>query len=625
MKKSNLNTIVLFILILFFGIQGVFVLNSSVTGKVPNEKLKMSQPTSIVIGVIMGPFSIDPHDAWDHGSFNVIEQVCEGLFAYNLSHPNKEIIPRLASDFGTWSIDGLNYTVTLRQNILFHDGSSFNSTAVKWNFDRLAYLTNTTGELPSSSVKASHSSLYRWFDGTPFINRTEIIDSHTIKFILNKPFGGFEALLCFSGSYIISPLSTPPITFIDVNSGDLIGTGPFVYDNYITDTEVNFHAFDEYWRTNSTTKDLKLKIIQDSFSLTRALIDGDVDMLINPSHLYFNNITNSPNLNLTESSKGSWVLFYLGINNHLINQTYREAISYALNYSYFTDYLYGGYVERLKSPIPKGMLYSNYSYNVPIFNLTKARIVMQSMGYGDSWDVTPGGIHESNWESANFRTLNYTYIIGSSTQKALGEEIKDNFGKIGITVELYNSTWIEMILKFYEESGFSRDMLELFFIGWGADYNDPSQILNILLSNSTYAFNFAQYNGGYGGFKPYSQENDVELLMEQAISSTNKDERRQLYNKIQELIIERDFPWAFGITPKSYIAYHKDIEGIEENAFVSADEEGASSLKGDFQLLSWKYTPSPGGISGYETILISFIALISVVYIMKYKIFKNKN
>jgi peptide/nickel transport system substrate-binding protein len=627
MKKTNSNHIFLFILILLLGIQTVFTLDLSVKSNEPREKLKTSQPSSLIIGVRNGPFSIDPHDAWDHTSYNVIEQVCEGLFSYNLSHPNKEIIPRLASDYGTWSNDGLNYTVHLRQNVFFHDGAPFNATSVKWNFDRLAYLMNATGELPMYTAPAFISSVYCWLDGTPFINRTEEVDLYTIKFVLNKPFGGFEALLCFSGSYIISPLSTPFTTFLDTNSDQLIGTGPFIYDEFIEDVSVTFHSFENYWRTNSTITNLTLKIIQDSFSLTKALIDGEIDILLNPQPQYFENITSSENLQLTESEKGSWVIFYLGINNHLINRPFREAISYALNYSHIIDELRGGYVERLKSPIPKSMVYSNYSFNVPTYNLSKAREVMQSLGYGIGWDVTPGGIHEINWTSANFRTLNYTYNVGSKFREELGNLTKANLEKIGIKVEIHGDYWLDFAFKLLGLEGYTQDMLELFFIGWGADYNDPSQFINVLLSNRTYAseYNSAQYNGGYGGFSPYSVENDVELLMEQAISTINKDERKILYNKIQKLIIERDFPWVFGFTPITYIAYDEDIKGIEENTFISIDEEGASSLKGDFQLLSWEYSPHPGGtIPGYETVIISFIALVSVIYIIKFKIVKLK-
>ncbi|MFX1356700.1 MAG: ABC transporter substrate-binding protein [Promethearchaeota archaeon] len=621
MIKKKFNNRVLLIFILLLCIQSTISCYSFVKGNETSETLK----DSLTIGVHYGPVAIDPHDAWDMGSFNVIEQVCEGLFTYDYSKPDKEIIPRLALDFGVWTNNGLNYTLSLRENILFHDGNPFNATAVKWNFERLAYFMNVSGTLPGPGNPTTIDAAYRWLDGTPFINRTEVLDLFTIRFVLNRPFGGFEALLCFSGSYILSPASTPATSFIDVISGDLIGSGPFVYDEYNYDVNVTFHSFDNYWRTTSKIQNLTLKIISNSLSLTQALINEEIDMLINPSPLYFENITNAEYLQLIESKRGGWVLHYLGMNNHLIDQSFREAICYAIDYSHIIDNIRGGHAERLKSPIPKSMLFSNYSFDVPIYNLSKAREIMQSMGYGIGWDVTPGGLHEINWTSANFRTLNYTYNTGSTFREQIGDLLMNNLSKIGINVEIHDEPWVTFLYKLFEKDGFTRDMLELFFIAWAADYNDPSQFINALLSNSTYSFNSVQYNGGYGGFTPYSEDNDVQLLMEQAISSIDNEERITLYNKIQQLIIERDFPWAFVYSPIGYIAFHEDLEGIEDNAFINIDAYDKSSVKGNFQLLSWKTSQGPEGIiPGYQMILIAFIALISIISLMKIKSSKLK-
>ena len=143
-----------------------------------------------------------------------------------------DVIPRLAASYGSWSPDDLTYTVTLRQGVTFHDGSSFNATVVEWNYNRLNYFTNFTGLLPPGYQIPSFEFLYRWPDGTPIINRIDIVDPHTVNFVLNRPYAPFEALLAFSGSGILSPMSTPEHDYIETFSGDIIGTGPFVYDYY---------------------------------------------------------------------------------------------------------------------------------------------------------------------------------------------------------------------------------------------------------------------------------------------------------------------------------------------------------------------------------------------------------
>ncbi|NHJ25876.1 MAG: hypothetical protein EAX89_14940, partial [Candidatus Lokiarchaeota archaeon] len=52
----------------------------------------------LVYGTVSGPADLDPMDAWDSFSFAVQDQVCEGLFGYNYTDPEMEIIPKLAKD-----------------------------------------------------------------------------------------------------------------------------------------------------------------------------------------------------------------------------------------------------------------------------------------------------------------------------------------------------------------------------------------------------------------------------------------------------------------------------------------------------------------------------------------------
>ena len=70
-------------------------------------------------------------------------------------------------------------------------------------------------------------------------------------------------------------------------------------------------------------------------------------------------------------------------------------------------------VERLKAPIPNGILYANDTFNVPTLNLTRARLVMQSMGFGDM------GWIDAQWQAASFATWNYSYNIGTTPLRGL--------------------------------------------------------------------------------------------------------------------------------------------------------------------------------------------------------------
>ncbi len=542
MKKIRISIIVLTLLT----ISMLSYISTEVRGQTQD-------PVKLIYGTYSGPGDLDPHSAWDSSSSDVIEQVVETLYAYDLFDPELSPIPRLASDFGTWSIDGLNYTVPLKMGVTFHDGTPFNATAVKWNFDRLVYFMNIDGTLPPEIPTTPFSTLYLWPDGTPIINKVEIVDNdYTVKFVLNKPFAPFEALLCFSGSGIMSPASTPPENYIDRATGDLVGTGPFVYDNYEVGVEVTMHAYENYWAGAPYIDELTFSIIPDSYMRNQALLDGIIDFIKTPDISRLQEFRDHPDITLVDAGQDATIRF-LGMNNRLINVSFREAISYAINYTYMIDELLGGEAVRLKSPIPLGVTYANWSFNVPILNLTRARQVMQSMGFGVDFNVYDDTYWVDQEETAPFATFNYTYNRGNTFREDMLVLLQDNLGKIGITVVDDGMTWPEFMYRLFDVPPYHRDMLELFWLGWVPDYIDPSNIINSLFSKNS-VNNFAQVD-----------DDLVQEWMGEALITINPAERKVLYDNIQQRLIEEVFPWAWGFVRRNYDAYSSKFTGFQSN------------------------------------------------------------
>ncbi len=546
----------------------------------------------LIYGTTTGPFFLDPADAWDAASFDVINQVCEGLFTYNLSDSSLPIIPQLAADFGIWSSeygtpqddgDGLwNYTVSLRTDVFFHDDTEFNASAVKWSFDRLMYF------IDNSMIQTADLYKYNTETGNfyPIINQTLVIDTYSVRFVLNKPYGLFEALLCFSGSSILSPFSTPAIELIDTNTGDLVGTGPFVYDYYISSDKVKFHAFENYWNGKANVTVLEFSIIPDSQNLNDALLSGEVDVITTPLKSMFSTFESDPDITLSNAGLSATIQ-YLNMNNHLINSTFRKAISYAINYSYIIDEIKLGYAERLKSPIPSGILFGNNSLDVAIYNVTKAREFMQIMGFGLGWDTTYPGINETEWSAATFTTFNYTYNIGNSFREDILLLLQNNLDKIGIEVTDAGMSWADFLYRIFEFGGYTRDMLDLYWFGLLPDYNDPSNFINNLFTNRSIAVNGGQYNGFVAameaGRDPYNFWDNVQLLMEAALFETDQDMRKQYYDRIQQILVEEDMPVAYGYQPYIYDAYRSNVIGFKSN-FLS---------KLNFYSVVWNSTSTP--------------------------------
>jgi len=702
----------------------------------------------LIFGTEAGPDNLDPQNSWSPNSFNVINQVCEGLFTHNLTDPNLSIIPNLATSKGSWLVNDTDtwYTISLRPNVSFHDGTKFNATAVKFTYDRLAYL------IDNSMSMAGY--LYEYYDpdadiSYPIINETVAIDEYTVRFELNKPYGPFEALLCFPASYILSPTSTPQFALIDTLTGDLIGTGPFVYDHYLPDEEVLFHAFEDYWAGRANITILKFALISDydvsydkTYSFTtrgeandgtweywntyagdhsvaakdtyqywcwtdtgtssadtgppsgiaciypetssptsddvfiatladaevidagnyglnvtfntcmrgnsaghmyfeywdgdsweikddwpgdavttftaqgpydftalensdfkirfrvvvggtayendftfdevriygdskgknakdKALLSGEVDVITNPHVSMFSTFSADPDITLNDAGHDP-IAKFLSMNNQRINGTFRKAISYAINYSYIINELEESPAERLKSPLLENLLFANWSFDVATYNVTKARETMQSMGYGVGWDTTFLGTSEVNWSSASFATFNYSYNFGDIFRENLLILLQDNLDKIGIEITDAGMSDSEFANILYQGGGYTWDMLELCWLGWYSDYNDPDNSINSLLTNRTTSFNTAFYDGYLAatesGRDPLNLWDNVQLLMEAALFETNQSIRKPYYDRIQQILVEEDMPWAFGSVSHNYDAFRSHIIGFQSNS-----------------------------------------------------------
>jgi peptide/nickel transport system substrate-binding protein len=507
--------------------------------------------------------SIDPQNSWSSHELDMMGQICEGLFAYNISDPSLSIIANLAAADGTWSIDSLNYTVSLRSNVFFHDGTPFNASAVKWCFDRLEYLGGIGSALAYS--------LYEYYDFAldqtlPIINRTEIINDLTIKFVLNQQYSPFQALLTFPASFALSPTSTPFSENINATTGDLVGTGPFVFDGIENETFAHLHAYDDYRNGRANIDTMIFHVFQDTYHRNNALLNGTIHFLDSPSISMLDDFEADPNTNVINLGKSSMVAQYLYMNNKQINLTLRQAISYAINYPYIIDQLLGNGYQRLKSPVAPSMSLANESFNVATYNITKARELMQSMGFGEGWDTNFPGSDESLWQSAAFASYNYTYDEWSTFRQPLYTLLQNNLNDIGIDIIRANMSWGEYLDRYYQYNGKHRNMLQLFQLGWGADFNDPSSFINSLFTNRTGASNACQYNGYEtaieAGRNQFDLNDNVQLLMDVALLETNSSIKKSYYDRIQQLLVEEDMPCAYLYTPTLIDAHNIDLSGF---------------------------------------------------------------
>src|SRR5436305_9693693 len=209
---------------------------------------------SVVLGMVLEPTGLDPTTAPAAAIGEVVHyNVLEGLTKINM---DGTIVPLLAE---SWSIDpdGKLYTFKLRKGVKFHDGEAFDSSDVKFSFER--------AKAPNSTNKSKKAV----FDN---ISRIETPDPYTVILVLNQADGNFLFRMGENTAVILDPKSA-------ANAGTKpVGTGPFMFDSWAKGSSVTLVKNRNY-RNPGAVKISKatFRFINDPAAQVAALLAGDID------------------------------------------------------------------------------------------------------------------------------------------------------------------------------------------------------------------------------------------------------------------------------------------------------------------------------------------------------------
>ena len=468
-----------------------------------------------------------------------------------MTSPNSDIINCLAIN-DTWSPDALNLTCELRQGVVFHDGTKFNATAVKWNFDRMAYWGNFSGRLGLDKWNGSEYNipppegydvteayagyLYHFSDGiTPMWNQCIILDEYTVKFVLNGPFSPFPELISYTAFAQVSPASTPFYAKMEITEQKTKGTGPYEESTFFAGEELRFTKFDDYWGPEPYFDQVVITYYDDTLAAQQALLNGQFDYGGVLAEL-IQDFKDSPYIdyiNYTGLTGFTGTTTWMeGINNLNWNATFRKAFAYAYNYTYWLEGIQGGQEVRAYGALPPGFPYSLNASQVdyPYTNYTIARTLMKQADPGNfstfALDDDTDWVAFAENPSCPY-VVEYYGVPGSYIYDVITEVVAAAFAKIGVHVEQKEATWANFLATMKNDPS----AWDMWLTGWGPDYLNPlNMIAPIIYPTSPMT---------------HTQCNDATLLawLDEAAAETNSTKLADLYLKIQKRIVEDVIPF----------------------------------------------------------------------------------
>ena len=223
-------------------------------GSASDANAQARKDGSVVLGIVLEPTTLDPTTAPAASIGEIVHLgVLEGLTKISM---DGSITPLLAE---SWTIDpdGKSYTFKLRKNVKFHDGEAFDSSDVKFTFER--------AKAEGSTNKAKKAV----FDN---ISRIDTPDASTVIIVLNQADGNFLFRMGENTAVILDPKSAPTA------ATKPIGTGPFKFSAWAKGSSVTLVKDDNYRNAAAVKmKKVTFRFISDPSAQIAALLAGDVD------------------------------------------------------------------------------------------------------------------------------------------------------------------------------------------------------------------------------------------------------------------------------------------------------------------------------------------------------------
>lgn len=493
----------------------------------------------LVLALRSEPKTLNPVLATDISSRDVIRCLTADLIHINRGTLKTE--PALAE---SWKVspDGRVYTLKLRRGVRFSDGQPFNADDVVFSFR--VYLDEKVHAPQRDQMIVG---------GKPIA--VEKLDDETVRFTLAKPYAAAERL--FDSVSILPrhllatayqegkfsqvwPLDTPPAQFA--------GLGPFRLKEYTPGVRIVLERNPYYWKEDRAHARLPyldrivfLFVASEDAQVIRFQA-GDTDLLARFDAEDFDVLQRSEaarGYHLVDAGPGLEFNFIFFNLNDLSSKAlpeiagkqawfrdvrFRLAVSAAIDRQAIVRLVYGGRAAPLWGPVTPGdKLWIDNQIAHPPRSLDRARELLKSAGF--SWNGG-GALIDPHGKPVEFSIL----TTSSNAQRTkMATLIQDDLSHVGMNVHVVPLEFRAVVDRLLNSYNY-----EAAIMGLANGDTDPTPEMNVWLSSgSTHLWHPNQD-------KPATAwEAEIDHLMEEQLVTMNYAKRKQLYDRVQQILAEQ--------------------------------------------------------------------------------------
>ncbi|WP_059103129.1 glutathione ABC transporter substrate-binding protein [Shouchella shacheensis] len=430
--------------------------------------------------------SLDPQGANDLASSNVNQNMFDTLVTLNME--TQEAEPNLAEEWE--EIDETTWEFTLRDDVTFHDGSSFTADDVKATFDRIN----------DPDVASPRANLFTTFE------EVEVMDETTVRIHLEHPFAPLFNHLAHAGASILSEeqieadyeLMEEGSQPSSVINAEPIGTGPFVYESWVSNESIALTRNDDYWGDMPHFASVLFEIIPDEQTQVAELQAGGIDMMESTLPNQVAELEAAEGIDVIQQTGNA--MFFLGLHTQkepLDNTLVRQAIAHAIDKQEIISGVLEDNATEANSPLTPAVFGYDDSLNGHEFDPDRSRELLEEAGYADGFEIE-------------------LWIDGDQQRQDIAVILENRLGDVGIEVDIQTMEWGTYVDQ--TTSG----LHEMFLLSWTSSTLDADQSMTPLFGEESALDRF------------FLEDDEFESMLQGARRETDEGEREAIYAEMQQ-------------------------------------------------------------------------------------------
>ena len=444
------------------------------------------QPIDVLrINLASEPDKLDPALTSTNDGGSLAENSFVGL--YVMGNDNK-ISPALADGDPTVSSDGKEYTIKLKKDLKWSDGSPLNANDFVYSWKRAA--DPKTG----SDYSYLFDIMEKGSDGTIDVSA---VDDNTLKFKLKAPVPYMMELLTFPTYMPVPKASVEGAKDHETNPGAWASEAGFVSNGAYTLKEWKHNESMVYVKNPNfydadkvTVNELHFMLSADDTAILAAYQAGNLDFIDSVPNGEIDNLKSLPDFHVVNNLGTYYVGF--NVNSKMFDgktpeqaSKMRRALGLLIDRQYIVDTIGKTGQQPANTFVPAGMSdghggifkQDDDAYKYPVdggyykiaVDKDQAISLLKEAGYK----------FDDNGMLSSETPITINYLVNQNTgNEAIAQAIQQDWAAIGITMNISTEDW-QTFVNDRKVGNFdvARE-------GWLADYNDPVNMLEQFMSTS---------------------------------------------------------------------------------------------------------------------------------------------